>query len=63
MTSQIICRYASNFEIEEKNLDEQAIVISTIHGVKGMQYPVVIIPDLVERKLPTNYQKDKFPIP
>ncbi len=55
--------YASNFEIEEKNLDEQAIVISTIHGVKGMQYPVVIIPDVVERKLPTNYQKDKFPIP
>ena len=28
-----------------------------------MQYPVVIIPDLVERKLPTSYQKDKFPIP
>jgi DNA helicase-2/ATP-dependent DNA helicase PcrA len=55
--------YASNFEIEERNTDEQAIIISTIHGVKGMQYPVVIIPDLVERKLPTIYQKDKFPIP
>jgi DNA helicase II / ATP-dependent DNA helicase PcrA len=54
--------YASNFEIEEKDTDEQAIIISTIHGVKGMQYPVVIIPDLVERKLPTTYQKDKFPI-
>jgi DNA helicase II / ATP-dependent DNA helicase PcrA len=55
--------YASNFEIEERNIDEQAIIISTIHGVKGMQYPVVIIPDLVERKLPTTFQKDKFPIP
>ena len=55
--------YASNFEIEERNIDEQAIIISTIHGVKGMQYPVVIIPDLVERKLPTIHQKDKFPIP
>ena len=55
--------YASNFEIEERNIDEQAIIISTIHGVKGMQYPVVIIPDLVERKLPTTHQKDKFPIP
>jgi len=55
--------YASNFEIEEKNVDEEAIVISTIHGVKGMQYPVVIIPDVAERKLPTNYQKDRFPIP
>ena len=39
--------YASNFEIEERNTNEQAIIISTIHGVKGMQYPVVIIPDLV----------------
>jgi len=55
--------FASNFEIEEKNLEEQAVIISTIHGVKGMQYPVVIIPDLVERKMPTTYQKDKFAIP
>ena len=55
--------FASNFEVEERNLEEQAIVISTIHGVKGMQYPVVIIPDLAARKLPTDYQKDKFPIP
>lgn len=55
--------YASNFEIEEENLEQQAITISTIHGVKGMQFPVVIIPDLVERKLPTTYMKDKFAIP
>jgi DNA helicase-2/ATP-dependent DNA helicase PcrA len=55
--------FASNFEIEEQNLEEQAVVISTIHGVKGMQYPVVIVPDLVERKMPTVYQKDKFAIP
>ena len=55
--------FASNFEIEEKNLEEQAITISTVHGVKGMQYPVVIIPDVIERKLPTTYQKTKFPIP
>ena len=54
---------ASNFEIEEDIINEQAIVISTIHGVKGMQYPVVILPDVNERKIPTIYQKDKFPIP
>ena len=55
--------FASNFEIEEKNLDEQAITISTVHGVKGMQYPVVIIPDVIEHRLPTKFQKDKFSIP
>jgi DNA helicase II / ATP-dependent DNA helicase PcrA len=55
--------YASNFEVEESSVDDQAIVISTIHGVKGMQYPVVIIPDASARKLPTDYRKDKFPIP
>jgi DNA helicase-2/ATP-dependent DNA helicase PcrA len=54
---------ASNFEIEENTINNQAIVISTIHGVKGMQYPVVIIPDVNERKIPTNYKKDKFTIP
>jgi len=62
-TLQSNLSFASNFEIEEKNLEEQAVVISTIHGVKGMQYPVVIIPDVVERKMPTIYQKDKFAIP
>ena len=55
--------FASNFEIEEKNDTEQAIVISTIHGVKGMQYPAVIIPDVNERKIPTTYQRDKFAVP
>ena len=55
--------FASNFELEEQNLEEQAVVVSTIHGVKGMQYPVVIIPDLVDNKLPARYQKDKFAIP
>ena len=55
--------FASNFEIEEKNLEEQAITISTVHGVKGMQYPVVIIPDVIEHRLPTKFQKDKFQIP
>jgi DNA helicase II / ATP-dependent DNA helicase PcrA len=55
--------FASNFEIEEQNLEEQSVVISTIHGVKGMQYPAVIIPDLVENKLPTRHQKDKFSLP
>lgn len=55
--------YASNFEIEENDSNEQAIIISTVHGVKGMQYPVVIIPDVNERRIPTTYRKDKFTIP
>jgi DNA helicase-2/ATP-dependent DNA helicase PcrA len=55
--------FASNFEIEEDTVNKQAIVISTIHSVKGMQYPVVILPDINERKIPTIYQKDKFPLP
>jgi DNA helicase-2/ATP-dependent DNA helicase PcrA len=55
--------YASNFEVDEKTVNAQAVVISTIHSVKGMQYPVVIIPDVNEQKLPTKHYKDKFEIP
>ena len=55
--------YASNFDIDEEETEKQAITVSTIHGVKGMQFPVVIVPDVVDRKLPTRYTKDKFPIP
>jgi len=54
---------AANFEQQNKNDIKQTITISTIHGVKGMQYPAVIIPDLNERKLPTTHQKDKFTLP
>jgi len=55
--------FASNFEVDEKIVDSQAVVISTIHSVKGMQYPVVIIPDVTERKMPADHNKDKFEIP
>jgi len=55
--------FASNFKIQEEDPSRQAIVIATIHSVKGMQYPVVIIPDVNERKIPTTYQRDKFTIP
>ena len=55
--------FASNFKNEEEATIKQAVVISTIHSVKGMQYPVVIIPDVNERKIPTTYQRDKFTIP
>ena len=55
--------YASNFEVDERAVNGQAVVISTIHSVKGMQYPVVIIPDVNEQKLPSKHYKDKFEIP
>ncbi|MCL2257702.1 MAG: ATP-dependent helicase [Candidatus Bathyarchaeota archaeon] len=55
--------FASNFKIEEEDPSKQAVIISTIHSVKGMQYPVVIVPDVNERKMPTTYQRDKFTIP
>ena len=55
--------FAANFKIDEEDQNQQTIVVSTIHGVKGMQYPIVIIPDVNERKIPTTYQKDKFTIP
>jgi superfamily I DNA/RNA helicase len=54
---------ASNFEVQEEDVQEGAVTISTIHGVKGMQFPIVIIPDAVERKLPTTYMRDKFQLP
>ncbi|MDR2699374.1 MAG: ATP-dependent helicase [Nitrososphaerota archaeon] len=55
--------FASNFKIDEEDSNRQAVVISTIHSVKGMQYPIVIIPDVNERRIPTTYQRDKFTIP
>ncbi|MCL2134498.1 MAG: ATP-dependent helicase [Candidatus Bathyarchaeota archaeon] len=56
--------FASNFNLEqEQDTNKEAITISTIHSAKGMQYPIVIIPDVNERKIPTNYHKNKFNLP
>ncbi len=56
--------YASNFEMRtEWGEDNNVIQVMTIHKAKGKQFPVVIVPDLVNGKLPTRYRSDKFLIP
>jgi DNA helicase-2/ATP-dependent DNA helicase PcrA len=42
--------------------DEDAVVIQTIHQSKGLEYPVVFMPGLVDSRIPGN-RKDSEPIP
>jgi DNA helicase-2/ATP-dependent DNA helicase PcrA len=37
--------------------------LMTIHGAKGREFPVVFIPCLSAKKIPTRYYSDKIPIP
>ena len=48
---------------QETNSDEDAIKVMTGHASKGMEFPVVFIIDIIERKFPSLYIKDKFIVP
>jgi len=56
-------QYASGFEMTEKIDSDNAVKIMTIHTAKGKEFPVVIILNAVERRFPSQYRKDKFPLP
>jgi len=56
--------YASNFEIKTETGEENNVIqVMTIHTAKGKEFPVVIVPDLVNGRLPARYRSDKFEIP
>jgi DNA helicase-2/ATP-dependent DNA helicase PcrA len=48
---------------QETNSDEDAIKVMTVHASKGMEFPVVFIINIIERKFPSLYIKDKFIVP
>lgn len=43
--------------------ENNAINILTIHSAKGLEFPVVILPNLVEGRFPSRERRDKIPIP
>lgn len=48
----------SKLDEYNKNIDpdEDAVAIMTVHKSKGLEFPVVIIPSLSDKKFPTNYK-------
>jgi DNA helicase-2/ATP-dependent DNA helicase PcrA len=42
---------------------EDAVRIMTIHQAKGLEFPVVVVPSLMARRLPTNYRRAHYEVP
>ncbi|MDA1316455.1 MAG: ATP-dependent DNA helicase [bacterium] len=40
-----------------------AVNILTVHGAKGLEFPVVFMPDLIKGRFPTNNRREQIPIP
>ncbi len=51
-------------QIDIDDLDDRdAVKILTIHGAKGLEFPVVFMPCLVNERFPTRRRSDVLPIP
>ena len=48
---------------EEQMLEYEGVNISTIHGAKGLEFPVVFLVDLVSERFPTRRRGEVLPIP
>lgn len=48
----------SKLDSYSKNIDpdEDAVAVMTVHKSKGLEFPVVIIPSIAEKKFPTSYK-------
>ncbi|MCL4374330.1 ATP-dependent helicase [Patescibacteria group bacterium] len=46
----------------ETRLDD-AVKLLTVHGAKGLEFPVVFMPNLVQGRFPTTAKKEAIPIP
>lgn len=44
-------------------VSNNAVNIMTLHSAKGLEFPVVIMPNLVEGRFPTRERKEQIPIP
>ncbi len=49
-----------DFDIEKSS---EAVRIMTIHGAKGLEFPYVFLPNLVDKKFPTTKRKEPIEIP
>ena len=59
----ILNQYGMEIEEEKEEEKEDAINVMTMHRSKGKEFPIVFIPDMVDRKIPTQYRKRDFEIP
>jgi len=54
--------YLHKFELdfEEATTDDDSVQIMTMHKSKGKEFPVVFIPEIVDRRFPQDYRKRKY---
>jgi len=55
----------ANLKMEEKSLAEAigSVRLLTVHGSKGMEFPIVFVPSLNKRRFPSRFQPYKINIP
>ena len=54
--------YLNKFELdfEEATTDDDSVQIMTMHKSKGKEFPIVFIPEIVDRRFPHDYRSRKY---
>lgn len=53
----------ARFDTSISEIDHDAVQILTIHAAKGLQFPIVFIPSLVQQRFPATNKSDPIKIP
>ncbi len=61
---EFILEYGEDNEVtDDLNTGEDAVKLMTIHGAKGLEFPYVFVPNLVDQRFPTNHRGEPIELP
>lgn len=43
--------------------EDDAVQVMTVHQAKGLEFPVVMVPSLLERRFPLSHKQTRYPVP
>ena len=59
----LLIQAGDNPAVVEAELESDAVNILTVHKAKGLEFPVVIMVDLVNQKFPSHFRREAIPLP
>jgi len=60
---KLLMEAGENPSLNQVDIDINAVTISTVHGAKGLEWPLVFLPSLSDDRFPARHRSDSLPLP